>query len=145
MNRVDLISKPPLASTSALSCRTSHNSRSNANNEKLIVLSEQIVIENMLKLANYVAMIVSEQIKSGKTVAIDCGIKGLMLRRYAVTRFDERLAADHLLNGSILDKARTMSSPRVRAREEIRWVKSFFGIPRRHLFVIFETKDQNNS
>ena len=145
MNRVDLTEIPSLAKYT-LSCRASNRRvYPNKNNEKVIVLTEFIPVENISRHADYIAMLVSQHLENGKTVAIDCGIKGLMLGRFAVTRFNERVAADHLLNGLILDKVRKMTNHSVKAREEVRWVQAKFGIPRRHLFVIFEASGKNNN
>ena len=67
--------------------------------ELTYILPKHMGHSELLKCANALSI----SLKEGNTLEIDCGRKGIMLGKRALTHTDERVTADMLKGGQLLD------------------------------------------
>lgn len=65
------------------------------------------------------------------------GRKGIRLAKYALTHADERVTADMLKGGKLLDLISKEAGKKINVYEEIRLVKHRF-LSHKHIFIILE-------
>lgn len=76
---------------------------------------------------------VSNLVRNGFGVSVDCGIKGVMLGKYAITRRQGRVCADGLKCFTPSEEIKREAGTTVTITEEIR-----YHALRKHLFIVFE-------